>query len=73
MALTVARLIWLRRNDLVFEREFTAPSKLVQVARRMVGDFNHVMQTPIEQTRGLSGLVHSPPHALIRKLTGMLP
>lgn len=38
-ALTVARLIWLRRNDVVFGRGFSPPISLVQKRARMVGDF----------------------------------
>lgn len=45
MALTVARLIWLRCNDLVFGCGFSLPSNLFQAATRMVGEFSHVVQT----------------------------
>jgi hypothetical protein len=35
-ALTIARLIWLRRNDLVFQDGFSTPATLVEKATRIV-------------------------------------
>jgi hypothetical protein len=58
MTLTVARLIWLRCNDLVFGRGFSPPSNLVQEATRMVGEFSQVVQ---ERTVGNSNLVMQNP------------
>jgi len=70
MTLTMARLIWLRRNDVVFGRVFSPPSNLVQVADRMVGEFNiavqkglegvsnQVLQNYVGQQRGQSNQVH---------------
>lgn len=62
-ALTVARLIWLRRNSFVFGREFTFPSKLVIIAKESVDNFlqanhrlapNDSVQVPILFTGGTS-------------------
>jgi hypothetical protein len=38
-AVTLARLIWLRRNTLVFEGFFTPPSNLVGQAKNQVAEF----------------------------------
>jgi hypothetical protein len=39
LALVVLRLIWLRRNAFVFEREFSPPERLVFDAQRMVREY----------------------------------
>jgi hypothetical protein len=35
----VARMLWLRRNNFVFERGFSAPGQVVVFARRAVEEF----------------------------------
>jgi hypothetical protein len=39
MAMVLLRLIWLRRNAFVFDREFTPPGSLVLEAQRVVREF----------------------------------
>jgi hypothetical protein len=51
MALTVARLIWLRRNDMVFGRVFSAPHNLVAAARKMADEFSLVLQRTFGMAR----------------------
>lgn len=52
MALIVARLIWLRRNNVVFGGVFSAPQGIVAAARKMVEEFSLVLQRPTEMNRG---------------------
>jgi hypothetical protein len=43
MALNVASLIWLRHNDVVFGRVFSAHQGIVAAARKMVEEFSLVL------------------------------
>jgi hypothetical protein len=52
---TVARLIWLKRNKFVFEGEFTPPAILVQNAHDQVKAFNKAEV----RLGGHSGVRHS--------------
>jgi hypothetical protein len=37
---TIARKIWLHRNIVIFGREFTHPSQVIQSAKKLWKDFN---------------------------------
>jgi hypothetical protein len=51
-ALVLSRLIWLRRNDVVFGRHFTAPGRLVKEAIALVQEFQGATES-LEVPKGL--------------------
>jgi len=51
-ALTVARLIWLRRNSFVFQREFTPPSQLATSANELFSQFRQA--TAVDEAPGVN-------------------
>lgn len=62
-AMTLARLIWLRRNAFIFRDEFVSPGSLVLAAKEALETFSLVhKQESIEASPGISLEVwHKPP------------